>query len=161
LPHLERVCISHIPRHLLALCFHTLAHSFALTKNPSPSFSIPSALFCRNKGGGGECVPNFRIQLRFSDLLTSRHSDVPRIFSLVFSIAYTLFQVPYPVSPLLATLTKTAGCTPTIPILVHPACPELRGERPLGRELSSVPTRKALVAYRSPLRSLRSPRTPR
>jgi len=50
------------------------------------------------------------------------------IFRPVFSIAHTLFQVTYPVSPLLATLmrilhperfygTKTAGCIPTIPIL--------------------------------------------
>ena len=35
----------------------------------------------------------------------------------LFSIASTLFQVPYPVTPLLATLTKTTGCVPTIPIL--------------------------------------------
>src|SRR6266481_2078329 len=34
------------------------------------------------------------------------------------SILRTLFQVPYTVSPLLATLMKTAGCTPTIPIPV-------------------------------------------
>src|SRR6266478_3120559 len=38
-------------------------------------------------------------------------------FRPLFSTAYTLFQVPYPVSPLRATLTKTAGCIPTIPIL--------------------------------------------
>ena len=35
----------------------------------------------------------------------------------LFSMRCALFQVPYPVSPLLATLTKTAGCIPTIPIL--------------------------------------------
>src|SRR5712664_1062483 len=34
----------------------------------------------------------------------------------LFSIRCALFQVPYPVSPLLATHTKTAGCIPTIPI---------------------------------------------
>ena len=34
-----------------------------------------------------------------------------------FSLAYALFQVTYPVSPLLATLTKTAGCISKIPIL--------------------------------------------
>ena len=41
----------------------------------------------------------------------------------LFSIGCALFQVPYPVTPLLAcppwraTVTKTAGCIPTIPIL--------------------------------------------
>ncbi len=35
----------------------------------------------------------------------------------LFSLRYALFQVPYPVTPLFATLTKTAGCIPTIPIL--------------------------------------------
>src|SRR5712664_1833504 len=35
----------------------------------------------------------------------------------LFSARYALFQVPYPVSPVFATLTKTAGCVPTIPIL--------------------------------------------
>src|SRR6266849_7612080 len=38
-------------------------------------------------------------------------------FRPLLSTAYTLFQVPYPISPLRATLTKTAGCIPTIPIL--------------------------------------------
>jgi len=38
-------------------------------------------------------------------------------FRPLLSTTYTLFQVPYPVSPFLATLTKTAGCIPTIPIL--------------------------------------------
>ena len=32
-------------------------------------------------------------------------------------IASTLFHFPYPISPFLATLTKTAGCVPTLPIL--------------------------------------------
>ena len=35
----------------------------------------------------------------------------------MFSIACALFHFPYPPSPLLATLTKTAGCVPTIPNL--------------------------------------------
>src|SRR6267143_5914728 len=30
---------------------------------------------------------------------------------------YALFHFPYPVSPVFATLTKTAGCVPTLPIL--------------------------------------------
>src|SRR6266403_1171982 len=35
----------------------------------------------------------------------------------LFSIASTLFQVPYPVTPLLVAATKTAGCVPIILIL--------------------------------------------
>src|SRR5713226_7883273 len=35
----------------------------------------------------------------------------------LFSRACALFHFPYPVSPVFATLTKTAGCVPTIPIL--------------------------------------------
>ena len=42
-----------------------------------------------------------------------------------FSLAYALFQVTYPVSPLLATLTKTAGCISKIPIL-EPSCSSIR-----------------------------------
>jgi hypothetical protein len=37
------------------------------------------------------------------------HSTLPSIFRI-------LFQVPYPVSPVFATLTNTAGCAPTNPI---------------------------------------------
>src|SRR5882724_9176136 len=40
-------------------------------------------------------------------------------FRPLFSTAYTLFQVLYPVSPLRATLTKTAGCVPTLPKMEH------------------------------------------
>ena len=40
-----------------------------------------------------------------------------------FSARWKLFQVPYPVTPLLATLTKTAGCVSKIPILKPiPSC---------------------------------------
>src|SRR5207249_11978233 len=38
-------------------------------------------------------------------------------FPSLFSSGYALFHFPYPLSPLLATLTKTAGCVPTIPRL--------------------------------------------
>src|SRR6266850_1170033 len=40
-------------------------------------------------------------------------------FRLLLSTTYTLFQVPYPVTPFLATLTKTAGCVPTLPKMEH------------------------------------------
>ena len=42
--------------------------------------------------------------------------------SFLKSMASALFQVPYPVSPLFATHTKTAGCIPTLPILELPDC---------------------------------------
>jgi len=42
-----------------------------------------------------------------------------RFLPFVFK-AYALFHFPYPVSLVFATLTKTAGCIPTIPILVYP-----------------------------------------
>src|SRR5580693_562959 len=69
--------------------------------------------------------------------ISQRPND--HFFSALFSRAYALFQVTYPVSPLLATLTKTAGCIPTIPILAHPEC--YRAER----SLSSIPP----LPYRS------------
>src|SRR6266446_2264824 len=45
------------------------------------------------------------------------------------STASALFQVPYSVSPLLAALTKTAGCIPTLPILELPDCRNTRERR--------------------------------
>src|SRR3989441_11014296 len=38
----------------------------------------------------------------------------------MFSIACALFHFRYPVRPVFATLTKTAGCVPTIPNLELP-----------------------------------------
>jgi hypothetical protein len=40
-------------------------------------------------------------------------------FRPLFSIASALFHFPYPVTLLFATLTKTAGCVPTIPKMEH------------------------------------------
>ena len=67
--------------------------------------------------------------------ISQRPND--HFFSALFSRAYALFQVTYPVSPLLATLTKTAGCIPTIPILEFRACSD-----PLGRAVSAMETRR-------------------
>src|SRR5258707_11164906 len=39
------------------LCFHILAHSFALTKIATLSFSIVSALFAKNHPGGLSAIP--------------------------------------------------------------------------------------------------------
>jgi len=44
-------------------------------------------------------------------------AQIRRKFRPLFSKASTLFHFPYPVSPVFATLTKTAGCIPTLPIL--------------------------------------------
>src|SRR3989442_11457495 len=49
-------------------------------------------------------------------------------FPSLFSSGYALFHFPYPPSPLLATLTKTAGCVPTIPKLeLVPRLPAVAG----------------------------------
>src|SRR6266704_3687995 len=50
---LQTVRIYVIPRHLAALCFHILAHSFASLKMPTPLFSSIPALFAKNTGDGG------------------------------------------------------------------------------------------------------------
>src|SRR5216684_6627326 len=57
-----------------------------------------------------------------------RHCDekpvMHRDFRPFLSYTSALFHFPYPLSPLLATHTKTAGCVPTIPIL-NPALTHL------------------------------------
>ncbi len=58
LPCFQRVRISLIPQGLAFLCFHTLAHSFALSKNSTRFFSTASALFTK-KHGGGVCLLYF------------------------------------------------------------------------------------------------------
>src|SRR6266404_7733275 len=76
------------------------------------------------KTGGGVPRTFRRSALRarcFPSLVTCH------FFRPLLSMAYTLFQVPYLLTPLLATLTKTAGCIPTIPILelaVSPSPPQ-------------------------------------
>jgi len=49
--------------------------------------------------------------------LFSCHLSRTAIFCPLFSCACTLFQVPYTLSPLLPTLTKTAGCRYVLPDL--------------------------------------------
>src|SRR5271169_4047399 len=51
-PLFARVPINIIPWDLRSLCFHTLTHSFATGKMPSPLFSKVSALFGKNTRGG-------------------------------------------------------------------------------------------------------------
>ncbi len=60
------------------------------------------------------CVVNSR---RHPRRASRHHQPLPkwRFPSPFFSSPSALFQVPYPASPLFATLTKTAGCIPTLP----------------------------------------------
>jgi hypothetical protein len=46
----------------------------------------------------------------------------PTVHSTLPPILRTLFQVPYPATPLFATLGKTAGCVPIIPVLELGLC---------------------------------------
>src|SRR6266481_7459997 len=63
-------------------------------------------------GGVGALRISHPLFLLLSSLLSAKSAFA----NPLFSIRCALFQVPYPVSPLLATHTKTAGCIPTIPI---------------------------------------------
>src|SRR6266566_6174973 len=60
-------------------------------------------------------VQYLRVQL-ICVLLVKARAKVLK-FPSFFSSAYALFHFPYPLSPLLATLTRIAGCVPTIPRL--------------------------------------------
>src|SRR5260370_37298579 len=53
-----------------------------------------------------------------SYFLTSRSRCTVLKFRSLCPSRYALFHFPYPVSPVFATLAKTAGCVPTIPALV-------------------------------------------
>jgi hypothetical protein len=102
------------------LSFQILAHSFAFPKNSNPFFSSNYALFAKNHPGWG--YPPLS-RLRPSDVQTCGRSDQrsapvdssPCLRASVAapsSIFRMHFQVPYPATPLFATLTKTAGCHP-------------------------------------------------
>src|SRR5712664_167893 len=83
---------------------------------PQPQVSLPSLLFFQPS-------PDFRP---------------------LFSIAYALFHFPYPVTPLFAALTKTAGCVPTIPKMEPPGS--------TGKELPLGP-RRVVERPRTPVES--------
>src|SRR5260370_18637577 len=53
-----------------------------------------------------------------SYFLTSRSRSKVLKFRSLFPSVYALFHFPYPVSPVFATLAKTGGCVPTIPVFV-------------------------------------------
>jgi len=90
-----------------------------VAKVPSrPKSASPLPLLCVFRG---LCV---QIPCPYA-LTVTLHNRFPRSRAKTHpfkSAAYALFQVPYPINPLFATLTKTAGCTPTIPILKPSAC---------------------------------------
>src|SRR6266446_8592145 len=74
-----------------------------LSDHREPKDSSPASLFSTPVYQSGNCS---------QDTAPKGH-----FFRPLLSTASTLFQVPYPVTPLLGTHTKTAGCVPTIPIL--------------------------------------------
>jgi hypothetical protein len=83
----------------------------AATLTKTRGCCFPRAL--RTARSGGPAV------LRLFGSLTFQPFNFSTISQPVFSTAYALFQVTYPVTPVFATLTKTAGCIPKIPILEH------------------------------------------
>jgi hypothetical protein len=88
-----------------------------------------SALFRKNTQEWDTPSPRFS--------LVMRHLRAKSAFANpLFSIRCTLFQVPYPATPLFPIHTKIAGYISTIPILVHAACP-LQREPPSQRRLTS------------------------
>src|SRR5258708_1632904 len=91
--------------------------------------------FTRNTYGSPASVANKRLTARLSPLdatLTKNGGHVlqtKHFFSVLAPVRLslppvfrTLFQVPYPATSLFATLAKTAGCVPTIPILELDLC---------------------------------------
>ena len=79
----------------------------------------------------------------------------------MFSIAYALFQVTYPVTPFLATLTKTAVCIPTIPILelappqpAAPKDPNLQTCKPSNLPTDFSPRCRRPLAFSYPMYSI-------
>jgi len=77
----------------------------------------------------------------------------------LFSNRCALFQIPYPVSLLLAVLTKTTGCTPTLPILerLQPPCPTLRARSNTANYLLVAQPLLAVRFHQSQVTSHRSP----
>jgi hypothetical protein len=69
------------------------------------------------KHGGVGARPSHPTRMFHSGNCSQDTTPKDHFFRPFLSTACALFQVPYPLSPLLATLTKTAGCHPTIPIL--------------------------------------------
>src|SRR5467141_3494201 len=91
--------------------------------------------FRRNTYGSPASVANKRLTARLSPLdatLTKNGGARPSNQILFLCpgpvrlslppVFRTLFQVPYPATSLSATLAKTAGCVPTIPILELDLC---------------------------------------
>jgi len=86
------------PRLFPSLSPHFSTSGSAYPPAPTPSGSVPTITKNTGGGSGGRDLPPY------SAIRPCLPSSVP------------LFQVPYPVTPLFASLAKTAGCTPIIPI---------------------------------------------
>ena len=95
----------------------TLMHSLASVANKrlAPNLNPLDATLTKNRGGGAT-LPFLESSL--NSFRSHRTFPIKSHFTnRLFSALCVLFQVPYPANPLLATLTKTAGCIPTIPIV--------------------------------------------
>jgi len=77
-----RVHTRFIPRNSRLLCFHTLAHSFALHKTLPPAFSIISALLPQNTRGMGTLSQPLRVisSLLLLPLLPDYHLTITALF---------------------------------------------------------------------------------
>src|SRR5437660_3647680 len=78
-------------------------------------------------------TPSLSLSLRLFRLPSYKQDEQPA------PILRTLFQVPYPVSPLLATLTKTAGVGTNNSILVQPRDVLVTGHFRLTKAFKSFP----------------------
>ena len=67
------------------------------------------------RGVGVSPTGILKVRLEACSLFIPSTCQLPQHLTPFFSNTSELFQVPYPVSPLFATLTKTAGCIPTLP----------------------------------------------
>ncbi len=100
---------------------------------------------------GGMGVNTSILKVLLELFLLPTHFSVQKVIlqTRLFSVRCALFQVPYPVSLLLAALTKTAGCIPTLPILEH--FQQSRCKGPLLSALPLCAQRLCVILFRSSL----------
>jgi hypothetical protein len=129
-------------------CFRTLASHFQ-TSVSSNSFEIKRfRTLCKIPGIG---YPPF-LHFCFSAHYSAQKSNL-QISCFLFAAPSSKFRIPQVLY--LPLLQKQRGCMGFLPILVHPACPEFRGERFVRRELSGRPS----TQFSSPRASLARPLT--
>src|SRR5882724_11316874 len=74
-------------------------------------------------GGMGGSAFVLKVLLELLREIVAHHLPSPLFLPFLFMCLRAL-SFPYPVSPVFATHTKTAGCVPTIPTLERAGCPE-------------------------------------